>query len=895
LNGEELIPSGYIVGSIDPASAGISSWINISGDRMKAIRADFMKNKMPAKPQIPGYASPDLNRNEGVLNNLVVYIRFSDQNEFTVDTMEYYNMFNNTEPGYSSMQNYFETVSYNIISIPSWFYPQPPDQTVISYQDIFPRSYFMPYDPVTNPNGYQQGQSGDREHALLKRAVEFIEGEVSENLNIDKNNDGYVDNMVFVVKGSTTAWATLLWPHRWALYGEDVFINGKQVWDYNFQVENHLNGSGAGVLCHEMFHSLSAPDLYHYNSAPYVSVGPWDVMDNNKNPPQSMGAYMKYEYGGWIDNIPEITECGTYTLNPLSEAENNCFKIASPNSNSEFFVMEYRVKAGTFEGGIPGSGLLIYRIDPEEHGNAQGPPDEVYLYRPGGTLSSGGDLNIAHFAADYNRTEINDNTNPFPFLQNGSNGGLSIANVGWVGETISFDVYLEKEPIAEFTASEMLITEGCAIDFIDESFCMTDSWSWTFEGGSPASSTEQFPEGIVFDEPGFHDITLSVSNPWGTNTTTKTAFIEVNSSAPPMVSFYASDTAVCTGSTVILTDHSMVCPDAWNWEITPSSFEFVNGTNETSQNPEIQFNMAVHYSVSLTVGNANASVTLQKGDYILAGGHSIPFFEDFETGFPEENGWTIVNPDNDNTTWDMFQTAGNGGDYAAGIKLFTYYSFTKRDQIISPPIDLTSTNHAVLSFEHAYALMEGSNYSDSLIVKISTDCGNTWERVLAIADDGSGNFATRESMSSNFAPAMQNDWCISGYGSNCIELDISAWSGTSDVQLMFESVRMAGNNLYIDNVLVATAVGVGNVHSGKDGIFDVFPNPSKGIFTVLAPEVLSNFEMKVYNMKGMLLLNQATKSNSNSFALNLTNQSSGVYLVHFVADEFSEVKRIVIE
>jgi M6 family metalloprotease-like protein len=892
VNGQ-LIPSAYLAKSVDPAAAGISPWTNISGAQMQAIRADFIKNNMPEAPQRPGYNSPGLNRNEGTLNNLVVYIRFSDQQEFNRDTMEYYNIFNNTEPGYNSMQNYFETVSYNMISIPSWFYPQPPEHKVISYQDIFPRSYFMPYDPVTNPNGYQQGQSGDREHALLKRAVEYIEAEVPETLNIDKNNDGYVDNMVFIIKGSTTAWATLLWPHRWALYGEDVFINGKQVWDYNLQVENHLAGSGAGVLCHEMFHSLSAPDLYHYNSAPFVSVGPWDLMDSNTNPPQSMGAYMKYEYGGWIANIPEITECGTYTLNPLSEPENNCFKIASPNSNSEYFVLEYRVKEGTFEGGLPGSGLLIYRIDDEEHGNAQGPPDEVYLYRPDGTLTSSGDLNSAHFGADYDRTVINDNTNPFPFLQYGGDGGLSIANVGWIGETISFDVYLEKEPIADFSASETLITEGCSIDFEDESLCLTESWQWTFEGGEPATSDEQNPQGVVFDEAGTHDVTLTVSNPWGTNTITKTAFIEVSATAAPQPSFYASDTAVCTGTILTLTDYTMVCPDSWAWEISPSTHEFVNGTNASSQNPEIRFNVAGPYSVSLTVGNANSAVTLQKENYILAGGTSIPFFEDFENGSPVDNGWTIINPDNDSKTWELFPVAGNGGDYAAGIEFFSYYSFGKRDQLISPPVDLSSTNDAVLTFEHAYALMQNPTYGDSLIVKISTDCGTSWERLLALKDDGSGNFATHEWMSDPFVPAVNDDWCSNGYGSDCFEVDISPWAGTSDVQVMFESVRMAGNNLYIDNVMIGMQVGEEEVNPLSSTLFDIYPNPSSGAFSISCEMLSREAEISIYNAQGKLIFNQVFDDIINQ-TINLVNQPRGLYLVHFLADNRKEIKKLII-
>jgi hypothetical protein len=339
----------------------------------------------------------------------------------------------------------------------------------------------------------------------------------------------------------------------------------------------------------------------------------------------------------------------------------------------------------------------------------------------------------------------------------------------------------------------------------------------------------------------------------------------------------------------------MVCPETWNWEIAPSSFEFVNGTNESSQNPEIQFNMAAPYSITLTVNNTNGSVTLQKGDYISAGGHSIPFFEDFENGYPGDYGWTIVNPNNDNTTWEMFQTAGNGGNHAAGIEFFSYYAFMKRDQFISPPIDLSATNNAVLNFEHAYALMAGSNYSDSLIVKISTDCGNSWERVLALADDGSGNFATRESMASSFVPATQDDWCGNGYGSDCIEADISAWAGTPDVQIMFESVRMAGNNLYIDNVSVATTVGIENIKLEQAGLFIVFPNPSDGKFSVKTPKSISKIEMKLYNMKGMLVMSQSIKSYSGNFNIDLTNQTIGIYLVQFVSDGYSEAKKIVIE
>ncbi|MBN2173313.1 MAG: M6 family metalloprotease domain-containing protein [Bacteroidales bacterium] len=893
----KLIPSQYRVNAVDPAATGIKPWTNISPEKMQSIRAEFFERYMPEKTHLPGYNSPKSIKNEGVLNNLVVYIRFSDQAEFSADTMEYYNIFNSTNSGYNSMQNYFETVSYGMISIPSWFYPQPPSSNVMSYQDIFPRNYFMPYDPVTNPNGYQSGESGLREHALLKRACQAIETEVPASLNIDKNNDGYIDNMVFIVRGATTAWATLLWPHRWVLYNETVYINGKRVWDYNLQVEDHLNNSGPGVLCHEMFHSLSAPDLYHYNSAPYVSVGPWDLMDNNHNPPQSMGAYMKYRYGGWIESIPEITECGTYSLSPLSEQENNCFKIVSPNNPNQYFVFEYRVKAGTFEGSIPGTGLLVYRIDNtlSGEGNAQGPPDEVYLYRPGGTTSINGDLDNAHFGADYGRTEINDNTNPSSFLQNGQPGGLNISNVGYVDETISFDVYFEKEPVAEFSSSETLVTVGCTVNFEDLSICQVDSWLWTFDGGTPATSGEQHPQGVVYNTPGIYTVSLTATNPWGSNTITKAAYIELSTTAEPGVVFFASDSAVCTGATITLMDYSTVCPESWNWLITPSTFEYIDGTNASSQNPEIQLNSTGPYSVSLTVTNNNGSATLTKEDYIYAGGNQLPFAEDFESGEAESKGWSIVNPDNDAITWDVFPVDGNGGNYAAGIKLYDYFSIFKRDQLISPPIDLSGVNYAVLSFEHAYALKGNPTYSDSLIVKISTDCGESWERILELADDGNGSFATHEPFSFSFVPAILDDWCGYGYGSGCYTVDISPWAGTANVQVMFETVRVAGNNLYIDNVSVSVQTGEAENEIAHVLLFDLYPNPTSGLVNISLRKDIESTSILIYNLHGQLILTEMPDNKAQSVAIDLSNYPKGLYFIHLLSNGEQAVKKVVVE
>lgn len=322
----------------------------------------------------------------GTINNITIFIRFSDESEFTDSISTYDNMFNNTGAGTNSMRNYFSEASYNQLTIYTTYYPTAVT-TVVSYQDTNPRAYYQPYDAITTPAGYSGSiERRDREHLLLKNAVDAVSSQIPPGLNVDGDGDGDVDNVCFIVKGFPDGWNSLLWPHKWALFTQTAYINGKMVYVYNFQLQTSLAYDGVGVLCHEMYHSIGAPDLYHYSQDGLSPVASWGLMASDSNPPRHMLAYMKYRYGGWIASIPQITTSGTYTLNPLTYSP-NCYKIASPYSTDEYFVVEYRAMTSTFENSLPGEGLLVYRINTNQdgQGNAYGPPDEVYIYRPDGT------------------------------------------------------------------------------------------------------------------------------------------------------------------------------------------------------------------------------------------------------------------------------------------------------------------------------------------------------------------------------------------------------------------------------------------------------------------------------------------------------------------------------
>jgi M6 family metalloprotease-like protein len=427
-----LVPTEFIAGRTD---AGTLARAGIKARLLDEPKTREMR--VAAAANVPIVNAPST----GTINNLVVYVRFSDQTDFAqalVDSTAV--SFNSITSGADSMRNYYAEASYGQLTVSSTFYPGS-TPGIYSYQDAHPRAYYMPYDAMTNPGGYpDENERRIREHALLRTAVNAIAAEVPAGLNIDGDSDGSIDNICFIVRGEPTAWSTLLWPHQWSLYTAPyAYINGKLVWTYNFQMETRLD---VGVLCHEMFHSLGAPDLYHYSSDGLEPVWAWDLMEWNLDPPEHMGAYMKWKYGHWIASIPEITTSGTYTLHPLTSATNNCYKIASPSSSTEFFIVEFRRKTngGTFEGNLFNEGLLVYRINTAYTGNASGPPDEVYIYRPGGTTTLDGVPWLAPLSADQSRTAINDATDPSSFLTAGSPGGLSISNVGLLGNTISFDV-----------------------------------------------------------------------------------------------------------------------------------------------------------------------------------------------------------------------------------------------------------------------------------------------------------------------------------------------------------------------------------------------------------------------------------------------------------------------
>ena len=447
-------------------------------------------------------------------------------------------------------------------------------------------------------------------------------------------------------------------------------------------------------------------------------------------------------------------------------------------------------------------------------------------------------------------------------------------------------------PDADFTTSQTTVPVGCAVDFKDLSTGVPTWFQWTFQGGNPATSTMKNPEGIVFSAPGTYEVKQKVWNEFGSDSITKTNYITVSNALLPIVDFKADQNVLCNTNIVHFTDQSINCPSSWQWNFNPNTVTFVEGTSATSQNPAVYFPESGAYDVQLVCGNAVGSGLVSKLDYIVKDGYGLPFHESFENG-TETHHWQISNPDL-SITWDTISVGGTTpGTKAVFMDFFNYTSMNRRDQLISPALNLTGYSSVTLSFRHAY---EQRVRKDSLIVRISTDCGANWQRVWGMGPDGTpGVFVTHPSTNNAFYPATADDWCGGSYGTGCYSIDLSAWAGNANVMLLFESYNRYGNNLFLNDIQINGPVGQAENHS-KRTVVSVFPNPSRGSFDITVKNIRGDVSYSVSDPGGRVVADGNMQNNSGQATkrIDLSAAGKGLYIIRLTGESGTWVEKVVI-
>ncbi|MFH1319278.1 MAG: PKD domain-containing protein [Bacteroidota bacterium] len=153
-------------------------------------------------------------------------------------------------------------------------------------------------------------------------------------------------------------------------------------------------------------------------------------------------------------------------------------------------------------------------------------------------------------------------------------------------------------PEANFGANVFTLCTGESVDFVDSGTNAT-SWEWTFNGGTPTSSTIQNPS-IIYNTTGTYDVKQKVVNINGSDSVTATAYITV----------FTCKKSINTG------DWDDIVKPTWDCYCVPG----------ISDNVSIE----AGHTVTLTT-DANIGELLIKdgGTFVFGGGYTLSIYENF--------------------------------------------------------------------------------------------------------------------------------------------------------------------------------------------------------------------------------------------------------------------------
>ncbi len=119
--------------------------------------------------------------------------------------------------------------------------------------------------------------------------------------------------------------------------------------------------------------------------------------------------------------------------------------------------------------------------------------------------------------------------------------------------------YVPQAPMPSLSSDLRSGCPGIEIQFTDNSSFNPTIWNWSFPGGNPSSSSLQNPM-ISYDVEGIYNVSLTVSNAFGTNSITQNAYVEISNSS--IQALYMEDFENNGNWTVINPDN------ATTWEVS---------------------------------------------------------------------------------------------------------------------------------------------------------------------------------------------------------------------------------------------------------------------------------------------------------------------------------------
>lgn len=513
---------------------------------------------------------------------------------------------------------------------------------------------------------------------------------------------------------------------------------------------------------------------------------------------------------------------------------------------------------------------------------------------------------------------INPGDYPLTFITTGPNGTPIHKR------TATLRVLAPTTPVANFSASPLTSCVGQTVTFHDLSTGPPTSWHWTFAGGNPSSSTEQNPV-VTYPSTGNYDVSLTVTNGLGSNSITKSGYIQILPEVTPPT---AESAACCFGAPV---------PEL---TATGSNIKWYYNGTEVGQGPSLNTGQSEPgvYTYSVTSSNAvcessavQVSLTIHPKPIVILSGIEglclnsepiVPTWGNPSGGVYSGLGFSAntFNPAlagvgkhavsyqyNDNFG------CGNTATDSVEVKPLPAVSVLPVEPICqsSPPVALSGSPSGGIFFINGLstdslrpALMGAGNYQ--LVYhyfEVATGCANADTTTVTILPEPHANLADASACGNR---SIRLDATVPG-GTNYV------WTpgpSTTAVLMVDTTHRGLGNFVFTVKITDNSGcIGVDTIHvsffdctgiaelSDENGI-KLLPNPSNGFFRFQASKLpVGVYQLTVSDASGKIIWKSEAHTNEEGNIvrdIQLTKPAAGVYLLRLQGKEVELVKKLVI-
>jgi hypothetical protein len=237
--------------------------------------------------------------------------------------------------------------------------------------------------------------------------------------------------------------------------------------------------------------------------------------------------------------------------------------------------------------------------------------------------------------------------------------------------------------------------------------------------------------------------------------------------------------------------------------------------------------------------------------------------------------------------YKVSSTSGTNWTYSTGTMKFDCFNYSdgSKGDLSIEPVNLSSVVDPSLSFDVAYrGYTAATPENDKLEVFVSTNCGTSWTSVY---NKQGATLSTGATQTASFTPASAADFRNE-------TVSLAAYTGQSEVFIKFVGTSNYGNNMYIDNINIASATSLSeNEILG----LNVYPNPASTEVNVSFEASNADYSVKLVDLQGRVIANQnlTNLNGTQVISFSTSTVAKGSYLVSITSNGLTSTKSVVIK